>query len=344
MFDITHNVAVIAIDITKSYGRIDLTKLWTQCEKFMTGADAQHRANQNNQMMQMSIWDLLTMRAQQSLTQNESDYTLGGIICGPLLLKVIIRSATMDSRSTISILLAQLNNIDTYASGLTGDVEKITEFFTDNLDRLKASGENLDDEVDILFKGLKAVPCKEFRSYINCKEELYTDGTLTLTAQDLAIVAQQRYRLMKTKGTFMKSHAIDHEIVAMKTKMVQLKGKLALSKDVEQAGTEKKGERTKKQYQKKNKAWKRVPPQAGEPLTKQIRNKDFHWCVHHMAWTVHLPSNCRLSGAAPAPSPAAPTNTNSPPTGITAAAATFTTKRIMGLIGISLGVTESSDY
>jgi hypothetical protein len=64
VFNITHNGAVIAIDITKSYGRIDLTKLRTQCEKFITGADTQHRANQNNQMMQMSIWDSLTMCAQ----------------------------------------------------------------------------------------------------------------------------------------------------------------------------------------------------------------------------------------------------------------------------------------
>ncbi len=68
----------------------------------------------------------------------------------------------MNSRSTISILRAQLNNIDSYAIGVTGDVEKITEFFTDNLDWLKASGANLDSEVDILFKGLRAVPCKKF--------------------------------------------------------------------------------------------------------------------------------------------------------------------------------------
>ena len=31
LFNITHNGAVIAIDITKSYGCIDLTELWTQC-------------------------------------------------------------------------------------------------------------------------------------------------------------------------------------------------------------------------------------------------------------------------------------------------------------------------
>ena len=41
-------------------------------------------------------------------------------------------------------------------------MEKITEFFNNNLDWLKESGANLNDEVDTLFKGLKAVPCKEF--------------------------------------------------------------------------------------------------------------------------------------------------------------------------------------
>ena len=107
------------------------------------------------------------MRAQQSLTQYELEHTFNGIICGPLLLKIIICSATMDSRATISIIRAQLNDIDAYAAGVAGDVEKSTEFFTDNLDWLKASGANLKDKVDTLFKGLKAVPCKEFRSYIN---------------------------------------------------------------------------------------------------------------------------------------------------------------------------------
>ncbi len=67
----------------------------------------------------------------------------------------------MDSRSTISILRAQLNDINSYAAGVTGDVEKITEFFTDELDQLKASRANLDDEVDILFKSLRATPCEE---------------------------------------------------------------------------------------------------------------------------------------------------------------------------------------
>ena len=39
----------------------------------------------------------------------------------------------MDSRAPISIIRAQLNDIGAYAAGVVGDVEKITEFFTNNL-------------------------------------------------------------------------------------------------------------------------------------------------------------------------------------------------------------------
>ena len=75
---------------------------------------------------------------------------------------------------------------------MNGNVEQITGFFTGIFERLNAYGANLNNEVDILFKGLKAVPCKEFHSYIHRKEEQYTDGTLTLNTCELIIVAQQQ--------------------------------------------------------------------------------------------------------------------------------------------------------
>ena len=123
--------------------------------------------------------------------------------------------------------------------------------------------------------------------------------------------------------------------------MVQLKGKLALSKNVEQAGTKKTGEGTNKQCQE---AWKKVPPNAGEPLTKKIKTKDFHWCKHHMAWTVHLPTDCRLRVGAQTNGLADPTNADPLPTGVTTAAATFTFKNIMSRLGSAIGRNEDSDY
>ena len=47
-------------------------------------------------------------------------------------------------------------------------------------------------------------------------------------------------------------------------------------------------------------AWKKVPPKSGEPTTKKIlidgKHKDYHWCQHHLKWTIHKPSECNRSG------------------------------------------------
>jgi hypothetical protein len=46
--------------------------------------------------------------------------------------------------------------------------------------------------------------------------------------------------------------------------------------------------------QKKDEAWKKVPPKEGEKKEKVHEKCTYHWCVHHMAWTMHSPSECRL--------------------------------------------------
>ena len=41
-------------------------------------------------------------------------------------------------------------------------------------------------------------------------------------------------------------------------------------------------------------SWKKVEPNGGEPLTKVMKGKTFHWCIHHKAWVIHKPSECHL--------------------------------------------------
>ena len=137
----------------------------------------------------------------------------------------------------------------------------------------------------------------------------------------------------------MKSKVIEHEIVAMRAEMVQLKGKLAWSKNLEQAGSDKTGEGTNKQRQKRDATWKKVPPKENEPTTKKIGKKDFHWCEHHMAWTIHHPKDCKLKDAT-----AKPGDTTAPPTNVTTVAATFSAKSIVNLIRSPMGLSADLDY
>ncbi len=46
--------------------------------------------------------------------------------------------------------------------------------------------------------------------------------------------------------------------------------------------------------QKKDKAWKKVPPKDGEKHEREQDGHTYYWCVHHMAWTMHPPKDCRL--------------------------------------------------
>ena len=52
IFNITHNGNPTTISITKEHHYIETDALRAQCERFMIGGNSQHRASQNNQMLQ----------------------------------------------------------------------------------------------------------------------------------------------------------------------------------------------------------------------------------------------------------------------------------------------------
>ena len=70
------------------------------------------------------------------------------------------------------------------------------------------------------------------------------------------------------------------------------------------------------------------------PDQEKIGTKDFHWCIHHMAWTVHRPEEFRNRPGAPASEP--------PPSTATAAAATaMSAEAILGRIESAIGAAAS---
>ncbi len=39
---------------------------------------------------------------------------------------------------------------------------------------------------------------------------------------------------------------------------------------------------------------KKIPSKEGEPTSKTVGKKTWHWCEHHTAFTVHKPRECKL--------------------------------------------------
>ena len=142
LFDIVPpgSTATVQISIIKEYARIHLAELKTQCARFMTGVDKYKRANQNNHMMQKCIYDSLTASCKLSLVQYEPEYTWEGQICAPLLLKVLMRLATMDSVATIKALKNSMNTLAECTAKVNGDVHLITARYVEIRNRLRAAG------------------------------------------------------------------------------------------------------------------------------------------------------------------------------------------------------------
>jgi hypothetical protein len=64
----------------------------------------------------------------------------------------------------------------------------------------------------------------------------------------------------------------------------------------EEEGQKNKNKKDKSNHvkQKKDKAWKKVPPKDGEKHEKKHDKCTYYWCKHHMAWTMLSPKECRL--------------------------------------------------
>ena len=87
-----------------------------------------------------------------------------GVEYAPLMYKVTMRLATIDSVATTQTLRDNLQNLGVFAVTVKGDIDKINAEFDTNYSQLIARGATLDDPIGILFEAYLLVPCYNFTS------------------------------------------------------------------------------------------------------------------------------------------------------------------------------------
>ena len=124
----------VAVDIFKCYGQIDEAMLKTACERFCkTGeVNAKSRAKQNNMMMSMCLNKLLTAIAKASLLTYRAEYTFDNVEYTPLMYKIIMRLASIDSFATTQTLRDNLQNLGMFAVMVKGNIDKVNAEFDTN--------------------------------------------------------------------------------------------------------------------------------------------------------------------------------------------------------------------
>ena len=86
----------------------------------------------------------------------------------PLLYKIIMRLATIDSVATMQTLQENLQNLGVFAATVIGDINKTHGKFDKNHSQLLAHGTTVDNSIGPLFEAYLVVSCHTFKEYIRC--------------------------------------------------------------------------------------------------------------------------------------------------------------------------------
>ncbi len=193
------------IDIIKRYGQIDEATLKSACERFCKpgGVNSQTRAKQNNMMMSICLANSLTADVQARLLTYRNEYTFDGAEYAPLMYKIIMRLATINSVATTQMPRDNLQSLGVYVATVRDDIDKVHNKFDKNYSHLIIRGATVNDPIGILFKAYLVVPCHNFKMYIRRQHKDYLEGKLTnITHEALMTSVKCKFGWLKTKGTW----------------------------------------------------------------------------------------------------------------------------------------------
>ena len=316
------------INVITDFGRISHASILAGADRFINGAQRNQRAAQNNHMMGHSITSTILADKRSQLLAYKSRYETSPngsnekIIVAASYWKTIMELTSLDCTATNSALRNDLRNVGQFCINSNGDIDAIINHVTMKYTQLKSRGEDMPDLPEILLAAFKDnVDDDNFSKYWDKKHSDFWDGEpvmANVTVEQILIWAKTKFDLLVSQKKWGAKSKEMEDIIALKAHVEQLEeSKLKLSRQLAQKqkgisskdsdgkaaaklgkpGTPKtknKKNLSDKKKQKADEAWMKVPPKDGEPTMKMYRNKKWHWCIHHMAWTMHTSEECKL--------------------------------------------------
>jgi hypothetical protein len=210
----------------------------------------------------------------------------------------MIGRATVDSKAKIHFLRESISRLYLKMIELKGNVRDFNQHVSELKAGLAGRGEEVSELITHLFKAYEYVPDQQFNRYIEGIRDRYDADIEDRTADDLMILAVNKYDLLEQRNA-MPSDNMD--------KIEALQATTAKTTNANVSTRERRANRNRV-----DDAWKKIPPLAHEETKKVVNGKTYHYCIHHKAWCIHTLDQCDIankesSGNTPttAPPPAA---------------------------------------
>ena len=221
---------------------------------------------------------------------------------GLCYLKALLNKAEADTRSMAALIRMDLATLPVYMVDTAQyDIKTFNQYVRKLVSQLQSRGEQSTDTLFNLFRAYETVKDETFRTYIQREKDDYQDGRHDLTIIELMTKAEQKYKTMLLEKTWFKPSAEQEEIIALKAQMEHWKTK----KTPKTAPAKTTDDPTKRKKLKKDSTgkpifegkekWKNKAPAPGQPTTKTVKGKTFHYCAKHGYWCIHSTNECRLT-------------------------------------------------
>jgi hypothetical protein len=296
--------------MTVDYGIITMDQVVAHVNTYIQNND---RNCQNSFQAFNCLMATLSEEAKKKINLNRQLFTIDGIGVGPLLLKTIIQTAYVDTRSTVLHLREQLSRLDEYMIEVKSDIERFNDYVKTLVSGLNARGERTLDLLSNLFKGYMSVSDDAFIDFIKRKKDAYEEGDIDLTPTELMESTVNKYNGLRQQGRWNVTSEQDEKIIALQA---QIQALLTSSRKIKKV----KGETSQPTTRiRKLPDWAYIAPKPGEPETKTVNGKTYYWCNNHHVWSLnpkHTTSQCRgygvkdIANLNSAASPAATTHTS----------------------------------
>ena len=280
--------------LTSEYGRVSLQQVRAYVEHF-NGAN---RQTQNAYMAYTCIMASLTDDAKAQVNIRREDFTIDGRGSGPLLLKVLISLAHVDTEATVMVLRQRLADLHIYIMDVNADIAKFNFYVDETLRALNARGEQTLDLLPNLFKAYETVNDDNFLEFIRRKKNAYEEGDNPgLTPRQLMSVARTKYQTLVEQKKWQALSARDQKLIALEASVNKLKEQKRKTNPSDQKKQTSKGKTDKATDN--DKAWLTVGPKSGQSEMKEVNGKMWYWCKWHGKWSTnknHTSATCNGRG------------------------------------------------
>ena len=255
------------------YGEISIDTITRFEKSYLGGAQ---RLAQDSYMIHKCLMNSLSKEGKMKVESWEREYLITNdagtmVPSGNLLLKVIIRESHLDTNATTQSIRMKLSNLDEYIVKIESNIIKFNGYVKLLVNNLAARGQRTEDLLTHLFKGYQAASDRTFVRYINEKIERYEEGE-DIHSDTLMQLADNKFRLMKERGTWDAPSAEEEKILALQAEVEKLKNRKRKSDRQSDSKTKK----TTSSKKKPSKAGKKPQQEKPDWMHTRPAEKDLH--------------------------------------------------------------------